>query len=506
MRAKLEIVKSFATTYYPHLTLETNMLEQLAWVQGNSVNTSQANIHSKQTEVNIEVKRILSRYNSLHLLSIGDAASYRAFVQAQPNETRLSKSGFTSLSGVIKSLLPTEAMALMATCFITKSDEAIQAIPKEKRASLPNDSEQFISYVSAQCPEVFPICALLSQESIQALPYAFYRNAHARQILDMEGGYAMVSSIIEGICNKRMNYSQYRLWFARWIINIAGLDGHLETKGSSYLTEPVAQCILALQLELEALWNNPNHPVIDNYLAFRAGQLKTESSYIAYLAALMRKYDPHTAVQIQAWFNRLSPEQQEARLLAFKRQLDHTKLTPTYKPTVLDALLSMGCSVSDTLTLFIDIESQALKAYYAAKTRGIVADETPLSFRNLAFKENLVLMKDHYHRYKQLPEFEVDSSGTVLLKAPALQEEKTATAPGLKYLNNKSNGQIHKFLQQENCFKDNALKKLSFRTAHDCGQEKYKFFAETMLMNKEATVKEINEKFEQGWRIKMGQP
>src|SRR5262249_45053105 len=109
--------------------------------------------------------------------------------------------------------------------------------------------------------------------------------------------------------------------------------------------------------------------------------------------------------------------------------------------------------------------------------------------------------------YEKLPPFEIGRSGNVLPKIPALQEEKTVifTSPQsqihflLKRLKNKSNGQSHKSLQQEGFFNDKTLKKLSFKYVHECSQKKYKFFAETVLMNKDASTNEIIEKFEQGF-------
>ncbi len=122
---------------------------------------------------------------------------------------------------------------------------------------LSTDSEQFITDVVTHRASLFPICALLDSDARNLLPSAFYENSHLRHMLDMEGGYNMLDSIKEAIKNKKITREQLDLWFARWIINIAGLDGHVpNSKGSIYLTEPVAKCIFALKAELDQLWNN----------------------------------------------------------------------------------------------------------------------------------------------------------------------------------------------------------------------------------------------------------
>lgn len=421
----LEIVQSFASINYPTLSLDSNMIQQLLWLQNNSVVTSQSNVLSKNDVVNTEVKRILSRLYSLKLLKEGGSESYSAFAQSQTAEVGLTEATFNQLSACIQMLSPAAYEALMATCFITKSDQAIKSIPEEQRSVLPSDSEQFITHVVTYFPDIFPICASLSPEAINLLPFAFYKNSHARQMLDMEGGYNMTFCISEAIKNNQITLEQYNLWFARWIINVAGLDGHLNHRGSIYLTEPVANCILALKLQLDELWSNPSHPVIDNYLAFRERQLEVNDRYLAYLGTLMRQYNPIKGLEIRMWFELLSETEQSKKLEAFKAQLEQTKITPTFKPTVLVNLIQLGCSVSDALTIFTEIECQAVQIYVAAIADGRVSDSTPLSYRDVAFKEFLSPIKDYYDRNYQIPELTINSGGYLIVTTDVLQEEST---------------------------------------------------------------------------------
>lgn len=416
-------LEKFANAHYPDLALHPKMLEQLTWLQHNSVNTSQSNINAQQDHINIEVKRVLSRYNALRLLKQGGTLAYSEFVQSQPEDIILSEYNFNLLSAFIQLLTPAALECLIATCFITKSDVAITAVPEDRRNELPADSEQFITYMTTHFPKVFPICALQKQESINLLPYAFYKNSHARQMLDLEGGYNMVSEIAEAIGTigaRKITSEQYNLWFARWIINIAGLDGHINHKGSIYLTEPVANCIWALKFELDQLWFNPNHPVMDNYLVFRKNQLEVNDTYIAYLGALMRQYNPKMGLEIQSWFGNLSEKEQQEKIQVFKAQLEQTKMTPTYKPTVLVNLLQLGCSVSDTLTIFTDIECQAVQTYTAAIAEGFVSENTPLSYRNIADKKSLLPIKEYYERNHRIPELTIDAGGYLIITTDSL--------------------------------------------------------------------------------------
>jgi hypothetical protein len=73
---------------------------------------------------------------------MGGTASYELFIQAQRGDNVLSTVNFNRLSGFIQALTPASRQCLMATCFITKSDQAIAAVSIEQRNALPADSEQ----------------------------------------------------------------------------------------------------------------------------------------------------------------------------------------------------------------------------------------------------------------------------------------------------------------------------------------------------------------------------
>jgi hypothetical protein len=240
-------------------------------------------------------------------------------------------------------------------------------------------------------------------------------------MLDMEGGYNMVSSIAEAIRTRHISFEQFNLWFARWIINITGLDGAVNPKGSVYLTEPVADCIFALKLELDQLWLNPQHQVLDHYLLFRAEQLNVNNRYVAYFGALMRQYTPSVGREIQTWFSSLPEHEQLERQAIFVRQLIETKVTPSFKPTVLLTLLDIGRTVADALTIFTQIESNAMQTYTAAVEAKQVSATTPLSFRKIAFKELLSPIVEYYDLHNKLPEFEMNSDGELIVTSSALQ-------------------------------------------------------------------------------------
>lgn len=407
------------------MALSLEIIEQLLWLQDNTVMTSQSNAQSISRPANGEVQRSLSRLYCLSLLLDGSESSYQAFTLSQAADLVLSKENFEQLSALIKSLSVDECDCLKVTCFITKLDRAIMimALSEKTKAQIPADIEQFITYMTTNLPTLPPVTQLSTPVGNALLRYAFCTNSHARHMLDMEGGYNMVFSLSDMIRNDQITPNQYHLWFARWIINIAGLDGHIHYQGSSYLTNPVADSMVALKLELDQLWINPDHPVVDNFLKFKTKQLQVKSPYVAYLGALMR-LNPNRGPEVQAWFDTLSPQQQSERLIAFQQQLEQTKITPTYKPTVLATLLAMGCSISETLTLFTDIESEAMQIYLAAVAQERIPKNTPLSFRKLAFKDTLLLpIKEYYRVHNKLPELSIEPDGSLTVTPESLRDE-----------------------------------------------------------------------------------
>jgi len=137
----------------------------------------------------------------------------------------------------------------------------------------------------------------------------------------------------------------------------------------------------------------------------------------------MRQYSPIQGREIQTWFENLSENEQQEKIQAFNTQLSQTKITPTFKPTVLVNLMHLECPIYDALTIFTEIEFQAIQIYTTAIADGRVSESTPLSYRNVAFKEFLSPIKDYYDRNHCLPELTINSGGYLIVTADALQVE-----------------------------------------------------------------------------------
>ncbi len=238
-RHKTSLMQTYKAMYYPDMVLTEDMHRQLYWLYNNSVNTSQSHpqVRHVSDDLNQEIKRVLARLQNLRLLQAGTEPAYQQFIAAQPAADTLQRASFQVWSQLIQDLSVSVAteQCLVASCFITKSDEAVQAA-KKLPEQVSGDSERFITDVVTQAPTMFPICKNFEEEAQHLLQFVFLRNSHGRQMLDMEGTRALFDFLRDHIKQGSITREQYNLWFARWVLNIAGLKGHVEPRGAYYFT------------------------------------------------------------------------------------------------------------------------------------------------------------------------------------------------------------------------------------------------------------------------------
>ncbi len=433
---KTHLLKVYTAMHYPDLELTEAMHRQLYWLYNNSVNTSQSHpqVRHVSDDLNQEIKRVLSRLKNLRLLQDGSETAYQQFVAAQPAADTLERAQFQIWSDLIKTLSLSAAaeQCLVASCFITKSDEADRAA-KKLPEKVAGDSERFITDVVTQSPTLFPICKDFEEEDRYLLLFVFLKNSHARQMLDMEGTRALFDFLREQIKQGTLMPYQYDLWFARWVLNIAGLKGHVEPRGAYYFTRGLAKSLEALKNALDTLWTDPDHDVYLSYLTFRKTQLGVSHLYLAQLGAMLRMHTPDKGAEIQAWFDGLLPTTQTELTDAFEARLITLRVAPTYKPVVLDNLLGLGCTIAEALTIFSQMESKAMHQYEQAIRVGQMKEDVPLCYREFAKADSLEHLLAYYHATGEIPDVTLDLSQDIamLAKIPAYEKQLQAVIGGL---------------------------------------------------------------------------
>ena len=64
-----------------------------------------------------------------------------------------------------------------------------------------------------------------------------------------------------------------------------------------------------------------------------------------------------------------------------------------------------------------------MQTYFSAVEEQHLSATTPLSFRDIAFKKELVPIKAYYDAHNKVPELHLDSSGYLTVTQHALQNE-----------------------------------------------------------------------------------
>jgi hypothetical protein len=345
-------------------------------------------------------------------------SAYQEFVCRQPDSKKLDYPTFQELSKLLRFQSVNAQRALLASCFLTISDKA-KALAKDAGATVSFDSEKFLTDTISTCPYIYPIWVELGPEVRRLLPFVFLKDTHARHMLYTEGGNNMFATLRAGISSGTLTPEMFEIWFGRWIINIAGFRGHEEPKGSAYLTQDTARCLLALKGELDKLWKNVEHDVLATYLDLRASWLKVDSPLLAHLGSLMRLQSPEEGLQLQKWYGELPRESREAHESSFQTLRALTKVTPTFEPAVLDNLMALGCSVGEAITIHSKIKMAASRAYCAGIANESINASVPLCFRSIAMKDNLLPILEEFRKSGRIEKnFQIHSNGDVFATEP----------------------------------------------------------------------------------------
>jgi hypothetical protein len=401
-------------------------LAQLSVLQPNTVSTPEAGARIAARgaqpfdQLNIEIRRALARVYCLQLLRRGGQEAYQAFVAAQPEAGRLTFDAFQQLSAWIRARTPLQMVALRASCFLTISDHA----RRQAGTEAPADSEQFLTWTmdpGHHPAAIYPVYAALPLDARALMPVVYLGGSHVRHMLYTEGGHTMFNVLRQQIRARALDQEAYEVWFMRWVINIAGFRGHVDARGSAYLTQTTFDDLRALKGQLDRLWEDVDYDVFGGYLEVRQEELEVNSLFLAHAGALMRLHTRPEGQALQAWFDGLSAADRAAYEAAFE-QFRTIGVTPTYGPAVLDQLGTLGATIAERMAIYASIHAAAMAAYTEGIAARRIAEETPLSFRGAANSALLEALLANYRRDRHLPEggipLIVDRQGEIQIERP----------------------------------------------------------------------------------------
>lgn len=315
--------------------------------------------------VHIELQRAITRLYCLQLLRSGTQQAYQQFIQAQLQAKVANPLSFATFNKLAKHL---------------------QRL----------NTHQY---------------ALLHDASAEKL-------AHFRHMLYTEGGVGMFKQLRNMILHGYINAAEIDLWYAGWIINISGFRGHVDPRGSLYLTESVAQDMQKLQDLLYQMLDAPNYDPLIPYLEYRAQSLGLQNLavadrlFIAHLGGILRLYTAADGQRLYTSVMQLPIADRAAAQQYFLTGLqDPMQQGPTYVPALFgNALAVSDGNIELVIKKILPIYNQILQEYNS-KHSGVI-----LSFNELSAMKNvkaLLLRKNHEETH-----FIFKADGSVIIKNP----------------------------------------------------------------------------------------
>lgn len=336
-------------------SLSETETEQLSWLEGHEQRSYDMDVYATTNEYShIEVPRAIVRIRCLELLQDGDSRSYQEFVSAQ-NTSCLSFTNFKKLSAFIKRLTPNQILLLRKAVIITATSLTPQARAQIPEIEVLNSSLDFsAALVRATNAERQLYCMFPPQTNFRHMLYA-------------ESGNNMFKTLQTMIQLKYMGQTELDLWFAYWIVNMAGFRGHVDQRGSIYLTEHIASSMLYLKDLLDQMLLAPEYPVLSNYLQYRVRliglqEMPAEQQVVfGHLAGLLNLHTPLQGRMLYASFMQL-PSKTRQDLVNFFNCDIHGFAPISYVPALFsNALLYADNDFSLVLSQLLPIYMDAVR-------------------------------------------------------------------------------------------------------------------------------------------------
>jgi len=362
-------------------------------------------------QLNDEIKKFLVKDFCLIKLSVyADEAedAYQAFIASHASEDKLSQARFNDLNALFQAASLNIPVILTSASNMANS-ERTKIAARQAGVNPALEREQFLSITSLQCPQIYPSWYELTDDQKKIFPFAFLKNSDLMAMLFTKGGNSMFSTLQTKIKAGAITQEQYTLWLLRWIVEIAAFMDK-EPTGSVFLTQHVAECIFALKQELDKLWNNSEHDVLDAYLQVRQTWLGVDNRFLAHIGALLKFYKKDEGVILQQWFDALTPSQRCDYTETYQKFVQTTQQTPKQSLEMLNALLAAKCSVQEACAIYSMISTQAYTLYFSTAT------DLPLSFQALCTEENIGLCVAAYRASKNVPALQLNKQGEVVFK------------------------------------------------------------------------------------------
>ncbi len=400
---KLDLIRTIASNNFPvTFKLSQDQLAQLSWALDHKNRTYDMDFAvADDSFVHIEIHRALTRVYCAQLLRAGTMDAYNSFIAAQLASgiaQPLQLSNFMVFSKHIQQLSKNDYELLEAATILTSVSLTPYASDLARRIINPEfnqtDALDFLSYTLRDSKDFYPITwnIINKNSNSKRLFYVLFPpHTNFRHMLYTEGGIGMFNYLRSMIAHGYIARNDLDLWFAFWIVNIAGFRGHIQHNGSLYLTEPVAAAMCKLKYLVYEMLENPTYDPLLPYLEYRAKCAgydhlpRDERLFFAHLACLLRIYSINEGQRLYASVTSLPIAMRAAIMQEFSTGLqDTTHVYVTHVPALFgNALYIEKGNIEKVILKILPAYNKILLQNRDNKTESILCCNELSAMKNL---------------------------------------------------------------------------------------------------------------------------
>lgn len=410
----IAVLKQYVAATYPALDafITDEQYQQIDWLDTTHQTNEQVPV--APVTIHLQQQRIFARLHFLSLFREGSPASYQRFIAGQ-KEPQLTEEHFRQCALLIQGLSDLAYQQLWIATATCKSVTANGLAKTALDQDLPFDSVDFLATVMTKAPQIYPaVCALPPGEGIQKNFAAMFDTGHFRHMLYVEGGPNMFLKLRQKIKSGQIDKKSLDLWFAYWLIDIAGFRAQTKELGSAYLNDHTFRAVMCLKNHLDILLKHSDHAVLYHYLNDRAGWLglpaasaaasvfaeasaasDTPRLILARIAAMQRLFTQEEQEGLMRGLATLKTKLGDTgyeQLLSILNPLQETdEPTPTYGPALL-ANLRGQVNYEQAIVIGLPIYAQALTTYRASRRDHGLNPQLPLNLNGLAAPESITAL------------------------------------------------------------------------------------------------------------------
>lgn len=396
-----DIIRNYIKQNFPsNFLVNDAQVSQLTWILRHQRQTFDMDPILRKPDIHIEISRALTRLYCARLLRDGSRDAYNRFVQAQIDthiNNPLTFASFNQLAQHIQQI-SAQDYALLETATILSAVSLSKVAAQLAQQAMHdvkdvNDNLEFLAITLRGKNTIYPLADQMSftNEAAQKIFYVLFPpHTNFRHMLYTEGGIGMFNYLRTMMAHKFIDKSMLDLWYAHWVINIAGFRGYVNQHGSIYLNEDVMQAMEYLRMLIYTMLDDPNFDPLIPYLEYRAKllgfqQLPNDKKwFFTHLACLLRLYNIPDGKKLYANLAKLSESDTQFLRDNYMNGLrDNTQVIHTHVPAFFANAIALTNDLTQVITQLLPVYNGILKQHAELNL------PNRLSFNNLCATQNL---------------------------------------------------------------------------------------------------------------------